>query len=382
MSLKHHHGETHIFSNRGSGNVSLKCGVGEALTVDSPITFNSSIGGLPAFDPVITVPTYFQSTAEFNGNVQTDAQLTCNGDLVITQPLDITPDVELDGTLTCNGDLVLTQPLTITPATTFDGLVQTDDELQCNGDLTLTQPLVVDVNSTFNNPVIFNDIATFNGPTYMRYRPIYTDDEILIWLNFSSGGTLATDSSGNTNNGSLVGSPVPTYTALLDGRPDSVLFSNASGHQHIDMSGLGASITALDTLGITFEIYIDDTVATNEWVFSANANSTITYNLYYTGGNLRWDCADGTARFSNIYTLGAGNWVRVGCSTGPVGGSRLYINGDLHASDVNYSPSSMSSPLTNVTLGGRNSGAGAEWTFDGYIRNFKIWGREIDGGDR
>ena len=289
MSISHNHAKTHVFTNRSNGEVSLKCGANETLTVDSDITFNGAISGLPAFDPIVTVPITFQDTVDVDGE------------------------------------------------------------------------------------------STFNSAMYMRYKPIYESDEILAWLRFSSSGTLHVDSSGKSNDGVVVGSP--TYTALLDGKTDSITLAETGvGHHGIDMfSSLGTTLDNLDAFGMSFELRLPDSSNSHDHIFRISS-AAADMGFKIVGLDATWYLNDGGSQFVFVVPLEVSKWSRIVVSTGFTHGSRFFLNGvQIGVAQSNWTPKMLTGAITKVEVGYYT--ADPTLTLDGSIRNMKFWGRELDGRD-
>jgi hypothetical protein len=139
-----------------------------------------------------------------------------------------------------------------------------------------------------------------------------------LWMLDEGKGDIATDSSGNKNDGTLKNSP-----KWVDGKFGKAL--EFSGGNYVEVP---ASKSFSYEKGYTFSLYFNaNNVNTQQGPIGQNNNSTQYINFWMNSNQLRWETDAGQNAFSNI-TIEAKKWYHAaGTYDFSNGTAKIYING-------------------------------------------------------
>ncbi len=201
-----------------------------------------------------------------------------------------------------------------------------------------------------------------------------------IW-NFDNGtGTIAYDTSGYSNNGTLtngplfatdtpyyvVGSGTGKYSLSFDGADDYVQISH-NANQLLTIGGTIEAWIKPDTNGENNTGFIVDKSTGGVFGVSGYCISCTSLNRIFFRIN------NGTSLYTaeNAIVYGSGNWYHIAVSWDATGYSQIYVNGVISGTPaISASPAGITS--VNALAIGNRSGA-TDRTFDGFIDDVRIY---------
>ena len=217
-----------------------------------------------------------------------------------------------------------------------------------------------------------NDPDEGNFSFAIRGRGVLQD--LAAWYKFNEAdGTVAIDSSGNGNEGTLVGPPLPVRRT--DGRLGRALEFNGTTNQSV-------TVASSDSLNPTSAITVSAWMLPQQWGDNANRRilqkgvSDNQYRMCAEGGVFKWDISNvGTVSIPQP-TLGV--WTHV---TGTYDGSsmRIYLNG-VQAGRTNTSGNI---PVTGdeLQISTKRVNSNGKDHFVGLIDDVRIYGRALSDAE-
>jgi GH43 family beta-xylosidase len=203
-----------------------------------------------------------------------------------------------------------------------------------------------------------------------------TDDLVLWYQLDEASGSVAVDSSGNGNDGTVVG------TAAWAGE-QGLTFDGSSTY----VKAPNNIMSGLDSISVAFDVYIDSDQPTPYFLYGfGNTNSATGYGdgyLFTTGTNFRTAIATGdwnteqNTRASSSDALDRGQWKHVAYTqTGNTG--TLYEDGVAIATNtsVTTKPGDIGNGTTTANYVGKSNYSG-DRLFKGKIRDFRVYDRAL-----
>ncbi len=255
-----------------------------------------------------------------------------------------------------------------------------------------------EIATTATNVVTYNDSTCGSGTTYYYRVRAYngsgnsgysaeanaTTVEITTgrqghWKLDSSSGTTATDSSGNSNTGTLTGGPTWTAGKIgnglnFDGVDDRVNVGSGATLDNLPALTFSAWIKA-DTLGEGGKGRIIDkttgSAPVNGWIFDVDGTNQLSFIVDYTTTDLKRSSA------TNAITTGA--WYHVAVTwTGSATATNIkfYVNGveTGYGTTTNGSGTRVNDGTASGSIGNDSTGAR---TFDGVLDDVRAYNRVL-----
>lgn len=198
--------------------------------------------------------------------------------------------------------------------------------------------------------------------------------DLAAWIKFNeASGTVSLDSSGNGNNGSLVGPPLPVPSAT--GRLNGAMAFNGSVNQSVTIPSSSSLNPAL-AMSVTAWIF------PNQWGNNANrrilqkGSSDNQYRLCAENNLLKWHIANVGTVTANLPAVAT--WTHV-AATYDGANMRLFING-TQAGSVG---ATAAIPATNdpLQISTKNPSSTANDHFDGLLDDVRVYGRALTPGE-
>ncbi len=199
------------------------------------------------------------------------------------------------------------------------------------------------------------------------------------WKLDSSSGTTATDSSGNSNTGTLTGGPTWVAGKIgnglnFDGVDDRVNAGSGASLDNLAAMTLTAWIKA-DTLGEGGKGRIVDKTTTvnpdNGWLFFLDGTNQVSFSVDYTTANLK--------RSTAINAVSVGTWIHVVATwTGSATATNIkfYVNGveTSYGTGTDGTGSRVNDGTANLSIGTDSTTAR---TFDGVLDDVRAYNRVL-----
>lgn len=198
--------------------------------------------------------------------------------------------------------------------------------------------------------------------------------DLAAWMKFNeTSGSIAIDSSGNDNNGSLVGPPLPVRSVV--GRLGGAMAFNGSVNQSV-------AIPSSSSLNPTLAMSVTAWIYPNQWGNNANrrilqkGSSDNQYRLCAENNVLKWDIANVGTVTTTLPATAA--WTHV-AATYDGTNMRLFING-TQAGSVG---ATVAIPTTNdaLQISTKNPNSTANDHFDGLLDDVRIYDRALSNGE-
>lgn len=193
----------------------------------------------------------------------------------------------------------------------------------------------------------------------------------ILAYDFNTGsGTVAVDSSGNSKNGTLLGTPVWNATGRLGG---AITFNAANQYVELPqdmLMGLNAVTIAawvrLSANPAASTLFDFGSNSANHFYLRTNGGTGVSYGVQVNGGSVQ--------ETATSYSLPVGVWKHVALAVGD-GTSSLYIDGiKVISRPITFAPSALGSTAGNW-IGHTHS---STTNLYGSVDDFRIYGRALE----
>ncbi len=285
----------------------------------------------------------------------------------------------------------------------------TDDGLPTGSTVTHTWTQTSGPAATIANPGALTTTATITATGAYVFRLTASDsnlsnyDEMTVlvslgsvldnWLKFDDGsGTVATDSSGNARNGTLVNNPSwitgkvggalqfngtsnyvqvtkfalnPSFSVAMWFKPTAGSLTGSNGGYHY-MFSWGPALSA-DGIALWCTTATEPGIGCCLRAFAADDNdSNFPDSSAFT-------LADANVHFND------GNWHHVALTVSKTNGRRVYLDGSLKANDTGYGGDYIN-PASDIFIGGRYDKDSSRF-FNGGVDDVRIYDKELSSSE-
>lgn len=195
------------------------------------------------------------------------------------------------------------------------------------------------------------------------------------WRLDETSGTVASDSSGNHLNGTLINGPV--WTAGKIG--NSLQFDGVN--DEVDL-GTPAALQFTGAMSAAAWIYIDSFASQGRIISKENGANSRSWSLYVnTSGKGVFQIATGASASITVETAGTlpvGQWVHLAGVFEPGTALRIYVNGVLSNTNLSSIPSTQYNNISHVFIGRRPD---YSYAFSGKIDEVYAFGNALTDAD-